>query len=342
MCPPLFSFLHPLLFIQNTSGGTPHRYSSNKYTYSSTENTFLVGMKYGELTWRLPFWVAAFILGTYALQNMFSERTVLMKWYDADTAYSPQSTRKAYEESDGFFTEIQESEWEKLTERVRNTPNCAGNCAAEAAHVWYQNNWEPSFTCQHERRVGRWGDGGKWICDPHRIAANNGSCLVYSIGSNNDFSFEEGILRDISPACEIHTFDPTVGNQPSNLPKGGHVHFHPWGLSDRVDGDYKTFGEMAKTLGHAKQEIDIMKIDCEGCEWSSFKSWFEGGISVRQILIELHSGTEGGPDAVPALAFMTYLQKAGYVIFHKEPNTLGCRGECIEYAFIRLRIPRDG
>jgi hypothetical protein len=80
--------------------------------------------------------------------------------------------------------------------------------------AWFQNNWEPSFTCLHERRIGGNGDGPKWVCDPHRIDPDN--CLVYSFGSNNEFSFEEAILRDISAKCEIHTFDPTIGPTPSS------------------------------------------------------------------------------------------------------------------------------
>jgi hypothetical protein len=30
-------------------------------------------------------------------------------------------------------------------------------------------------------------------------------CLVYSVGSNNDFSFEEAVLDKIGHHCEIHT-----------------------------------------------------------------------------------------------------------------------------------------
>lgn len=52
--------------------------------------------------------------------------------------------------------------------------------------------------------AGKVGDGGKWICDAHRIREQE-ECLVYSIGSNNDFSFEASVLKDIGQHCEIHT-----------------------------------------------------------------------------------------------------------------------------------------
>jgi len=306
-------------------------------------------MKNAKSAWHLSILIASLLLGlcvlvwTSEIDRSSALLTSPMKWKNVAFLSSPKDNfLQAYKESDGFFTDVDESDWKKLMQRIQNTPNCAVKCEAEASNRWYQNNWEPTFTCLHERRVGRWGDGGKWICDPHRISAETeDSCLVYSIGSNNKFHFEEGVLRDVSQGCEIHTFDPTIGDHPSRLPTNGNVQFHPWGLSNINNGSYKTLPEIVKSLGHTNRQIDILKIDCEGCEWSSFSTWFESGVSIRQILIELHIGTEEPPEPVPAFQFMEYLQKNGYVIFHKEPNTLGCEGRCIEYAFIRLQIPQD-
>lgn len=89
------SFLHPLLLYAGFWGGISHRYSRNVAPLLSTHNTFLMSMKYGEPTWRLPFWVDSFMLGTYILRVVFIERTVLIKWYDVDT-YLPQSTSKEF------------------------------------------------------------------------------------------------------------------------------------------------------------------------------------------------------------------------------------------------------
>jgi hypothetical protein len=248
----------------------------------------------------------------------------------------------AFHDSDGFFTDVRESDWRMMMERTISTPDCADDCRGEEPHKWFQNNWEPSFTCLHERRIGRWGDGGKWVCDPHRIAKkpNGDHCLVYSIGSNNDFSFEESVLRDISRDCEIHTFDHTIGPSPSNLPKDGDIRFHPWGLADADNGtsSSRTMQTIMEDLGHGNTEIDILKIDCDKCEWITFPSWFDGNVSIRQIVVELHGYTEGKMQP-PAMRLMTFLKQHGYVIFHKEPNTIGCRGACIEYSFLRLVKP---
>ena len=82
---------------------------------------------------------------------------------------------------------------------------------------FYQNHYEPEFVCLHERRVGKLGDGGKWICDPHRIREQE-ECLVYSVGSNGDFSFEEAVLESVGSHCEIHTVrDFTLGCEHRNV-----------------------------------------------------------------------------------------------------------------------------
>jgi hypothetical protein len=155
-------------------------------------------------------------------------------------------------------------------------------------------------------------------------------CLVYSVGSNGDFRFEEGLQAALPGVCEIHTFDFT--NYTRKVPPGNNIFFHSWGLKPSYnetkvarsngfgqmefkDKPFKTFQETIKELGHEGRPIDIFKIDCEGCEWSTYKDWISADL--RQILVEVHR--------VPAVAqdFFSDLQKAGYVSFvsslHYEP-----------------------
>ena len=166
------------------------------------------------------------------------------------------------------------------------------------------------------------------MCDPFRISEKE-SCLVYSIGSNNNFMFEEAVLEEISPDCEIHTFDHTVGPAPSKKPTK--VLFHPWALGKAAGPAGRSMPEIVRELGHSGKVIDILKIDCEGCEWTTYKEWFGEDVYIRQLQVELHKGTPQ-----PAQQFFEFLQQLGYVVFHKEPNTLGCGGSCIEYAFLKL------
>ena len=39
--------------------------------------------------------------------------------------------------------------------------------------------------------------------------AESEPCLIYSVGSRGDFSFEEAVRKDVSKHCEVHTFDPS-------------------------------------------------------------------------------------------------------------------------------------
>ena len=195
--------------------------------------------------------------------------------------------------------------------------------------TYYQYHWEPSWSCDFEERIGPIGDGGKWVCDTYKIK-NKTECFVLSIGSNNDFSFEDGI-HNLNPNCQIHTFDHTV--VPVNVPP--FVTFHDFGLANRDEGKLVTMKSALKLAGLSGKHIDILKIDCEGCEYDVFPEFFQGFI--RQVLIELHYTNEQSNDN-----FFESMAQHGYVIFHKEPNTYGCGGDCIEYSFLRLNLKSPG
>jgi len=93
-----------------------------------------------------------------------------------------------------------------------------------------------------------------------------------------------------------------------------------------------------KELGHVGRTVELFKIDCEGCEWKTFPGWF-GDLKIRQINVELHP--QGRPTGesldTSANRFFKYLHQKGYVIHHKESNTYGCQGICIEYALVLLK-----
>ena len=247
----------------------------------------------------------------------------------------------ALDESDGFFADIREQDWLRYKSRFHSLPNFKDNGAPGRSEAWFTDNFEPSFSCPHERRIGGMGDGPKWVCDPHRIDTSD--CLVYSIGSNNDFSFEEAIHEAISERCEIHTFDMTIGEHPSKKPS--YVHFHPWGLAAQDDETHrlKTLRSTVKALGHEGRMVDIFKIDCEGCEFQIYNDWIHSGITMRQILMEVHAGgskaAPENPNTTPAGEMLKALQRMGYVVFHKEANLLASvayRRVSVEYALLKL------
>ena len=119
----------------------------------------------------------------------------------------------AYRESLGLFEHVDQIDWMLSKEQFHSDsifmlplgedPKSDGKTA-----LWMFDNVDPMFACPHARRVGGRGDGPKWVCNPHRLRSVP-DCLVYSVGSANNYMFEDG-LNDIvgTGHCEIHVFDP--------------------------------------------------------------------------------------------------------------------------------------
>ena len=265
-----------------------------------------------------------------------------------DNAKTNEDYVLAKRQSLGFFDDIASSHWKRLQEKVSiMSPNFDASLLNDTEKNdrfdWFwQSHYEPDFVCSHERRIGRQGDGGKWVCDPHRITQSvndGGRCLVYSIGSSNKFDFEEGVHKDIHKECDIHTFD--FGDFAAGAKEaGGKINYHKQGMgNDRTDKSGNVFKSLSTTvqeLGHQNRIIDVFKIDCEGCEYATAANWFEAvtkhNITLRQIQVELHKNS-----ARKIMEFFDLMYKHGYVIFHKEPNLRSvATGFCIEYALLKL------
>jgi hypothetical protein len=86
-------------------------------------------------------------------------------------------------------------------------------------------------------------------------------------------------------------------------------------------------------LGHNNRVIDIFKIDCEGCEWTTISDWFTADVTLRQILVETHKS-----DVIKTPRFFDTLYENDYVIFHKEPNIAWSSGwnMAVEFALLKL------
>jgi hypothetical protein len=191
---------------------------------------------------------------------------------------------------------------------------------------YFQYNWEPEFTCDFEERIGAMGDGGKWVCNAYKIAKAE-NCSVLSIGSLNDYGFETA-MHNLNSRCKIHTFDHTV--TPTGTPP--YVNFHRYGLGSESSGNILTMKDVIDMAGFQGKVIDVLKIDCEGCEFNVYKEFSSSGF-IRQILMEIHFQNRESTDAL-----LQAMHDHGYIIFHKEPNTYGCSGDCIEYAFLKTNF----
>mmetsp|Transcript_3749 Transcript_3749/g.9726 ORF Transcript_3749/g.9726 Transcript_3749/m.9726 type:complete len:199 (+) Transcript_3749:663-1259(+) len=161
-------------------------------------------------------------------------------------------------------------------------------------------------------------------------------CVMYNIGSNNDISFEKAIHAHTG--CEIHTFDPTLTRPYIGLEYSA---FHKIGLGDRQHVSSQgwqmmSLADMMRNLSHVGRRIDILKVDCEHCEWDSllpvFSEMEKGRLSVGQLLVEVHAPRVWTSNHT---AFFEKAAKAGLRMFSKERNQWGCAGwKCVEFSYV--------
>jgi hypothetical protein len=309
----------------------------------------------------------------------------------------------AYEQSFGFFDNIPNAEWEQhFMQRARQSehyryPQDHDRYSSNQSASWIFSNWDPYFTCPHTKKIGGLGGGSKWICDIDRlqkvierrkiydefwsppksfVTASADSilraekeiykahCLVYSIGSNGNYFWEDALFDTLGKNCEIHIFDLDPFNRPG-MQESKNMHFHQWGLGSSYSLDWMyrqskprtgrkgnaanrertlySFQEIRKRLGHENCTIDLFKIDCEGCEWHTYKDWITADL--RQILMETHELPTpqikkrtpfGILPAISASKVFDSFYSNGYVLFSKEVNTMKGNGYSSEWSMIRL------
>lgn len=204
--------------------------------------------------------------------------------------------------------------------------------------------------------------GGKCRADKSKIACgvneNNmeAPCVVYSIGGNNKWEFEEDILK--KTPCEVHTFDCTGEKSRFVKPDHPRLSFHYVCLGTKNKDATSTYGEfwtlekMQKTLGH--NVIDLFKADIEGYEFPMFESWsmltdYRSPKTVlpMQVLVEVHYQTQmeelatGTFDDWKFGTDMIHLQarflNMGYVVVVRDDNK-ACK-HCTELTLVRFRCP---
>ena len=150
-------------------------------------------------------------------------------------------------------------------------------------NIW--DLFEAMWQCGSKQRIGKIGDGGKWICQPELLGSTK-PCVVYSLGSAGEPSFE---LEMLELGCEVHTYDPNLsqGTQ-SKLANIRNLHFHPVGLASAdtpagrsppesaargqfmpaeaasTSSSFASLSSLMEANGH--RWLDVLKIDIEASE----------------------------------------------------------------------------
>lgn len=218
-------------------------------------------------------------------------------------------------------------------ERLLHAPDDFSH-GGDTGGAWFQQNWEPHLSCAQERRVGKFGDGGKWICSPECMLRRCG-CRAISIGSNNEFSFESALVGEYG--CSVHTFDHTVNG--STAPHGVTFHRKGLGVTQRRVADLAPLRDLFATAGF--EWVEVLKVDVDGAEFEAFADADNLDFMAQraaQLLLEVHWDPQG-EDAQRLANLARSLTDAGFYAFHKEPNIQNeWNGHiAVEYSFLNRR-----
>jgi len=177
----------------------------------------------------------------------------------------------------------------RLTHRI--TPEAASKLFLDSSS---------SLSCPLVTRVGSEEDGGWNICETD-IPPPESPCVVYSIGINDDSSFDQDFIKRW-PHCEIHAFDPSIGRSTGDNFLGPGISFYNIGLGgkdgiitpskkkspksvipshSKVKWEMLTLRSIMEKLGH--KHVDVLKIDVEGSEGEAWGEWGVSGEGVGYV-----------------------------------------------------------
>lgn len=237
---------------------------------------------------------------------------------------------------------------------------CLKDRSLTHANLWtgsptFWDHFAPTTSCPFAlRRLGKVGDGGKWICGLKEIAKKP-ECVAYSFGVAGETSFEQELLDTTN--CTLYAFDPTVPRISLDVSKyPGRVHFYQVGLGtppyfkpprSSVSFPVKRLKQFMSELNH--DWIDVFKVDVEHAEYEAMDDIiddFPNGLPFPHVNIEVHLHlvseiSEEVKQFDDLLKWWLRLEKAGLRAYMNEMNYLGgiakSKVTAVEYAFLNIK-----
>ena len=125
--------------------------------------------------------------------------------------------------------------------------------------------------CRQLESFGQ-GDDEKRACGLKQLLERKpGNCTIVSLGSNNQWGFEEAIFKEI-PRCMIHTFDCTVKTSvrpPASIASRTTLHRICIGAADETTAGglpFLSWGSVMQLIGATEPPL-YLKMDIEGYEY---------------------------------------------------------------------------
>lgn len=196
------------------------------------------------------------------------------------------------------------------------------------------------------KRYGTSRATGKLLCGLESLSEHD-NCKIFSLGSNNEFEFENALLSRTS--CHIHTFDCT-----SLPPKRTHkrLKFYPICLGEKSplqnyifpqsgkksDVSNRTFMSYDRLLKLTNlRNVHVLKMDIEGGEYSVFADLLKNPNRTDlpfQISFESHWWNTDIYHGILHMSLFSQLWRTGYRLLQYELNP----GDpaCAEWTFLRV------
>lgn len=184
--------------------------------------------------------------------------------------------------------------WDELKEL--KDPGCTNDNSAFQRYGFQL--WNPVAPCNNLEYIGNHqvSDGTRSICSFDASLKKRFPCIIYSLGSNGDFAFEDSIIQN-TQHCMVYTFDCTMSGEYSQIferIKGRHW-FYPWCVSN-VDNFpsslYMTLNSIFEKLQHSYKHLTMLKMDIEAFEHEILHSWnFKDKFLPEQLFMEVHCTT---------------------------------------------------
>lgn len=148
-------------------------------------------------------------------------------------------------------------------------------------------------TCKNIESFGE-KDQEKRACGLKSKSRKNKNCVIFSIGSNNEWGFEESIFDTTD--CFVHVFDCTVPQEvepPARIQSRVKLYKTCIGDKDLVTEDskrwqFRTWESLLNITGMTSAPT-FLKMDVEGWEYAVLKEIVNSGVHLPlQIALELH------------------------------------------------------
>ncbi|KAK2061435.1 hypothetical protein LY76DRAFT_507806 [Colletotrichum caudatum] len=286
------------------------------------------------------FWVAAGLLFAFAFLRSIGAHDQAKQWASSQVS-SLVSTNGGRIPMRDFMVNA-EAVWAKTVKQRHDT---IAQDWGDASHMpffpatsasGYKKHpysiWDftpASFSCPHEmERVGRLGDGGKWVCGMSRYAnpPKDRECIIYSFGVRSDSSFENEMLSRTK--CRVWAYDFSVVDFDKKLEPGNRerASFLRAGTADKTNATLTpplyTISDLMDMNGH--EYIDILKINIEFAEFQAVERLHKdfpitaGELPIGQLMVKVH--LFGGLDAFKYLDWWQRLESRGLRPTWTEPN----------------------